>query len=44
MAQNNREPSLMQVILGLGLLMDVLRCRSGTDDGRLIQQEMFLME
>lgn len=34
MAQNNREPSLMQVILGLGLLMDVLRRRSGTDDGR----------
>lgn len=34
----------MQVILGLGLLMDVLSRCSGTDDGRLIQQEMFLME
>lgn len=44
MAQNNREPSLMQAILGLGLLMDVRSRRSGTDDGRLIQQEMFLME
>lgn len=44
MAQNNREPSLMQVILGLGLLMDVRSRPSGTDDGRLIQQEMFLVE
>lgn len=44
MVGNKGEPTLMQLVLGLGLLMAVLSHHSGTGDVRLIQQEMSLME